>query len=157
MYPAYQVRFGRQEQLRFIDHGHGQRESLPVEQVGTICSPLDHYNFSKGVNDWFARHLRYAKDEATQALSERGAALHPGELFSRDATVRRRALKRLANRLPFRPALRFFYVYIVRRGFLDGRVGFRYARMLGIYQYFIDLGLIDLVANRVERVENQGE
>jgi glycosyltransferase involved in cell wall biosynthesis len=143
MYPAYQVRFGRREQLRFIDHGHGQRESLPVEQVGTICSPLDHYNFSKGVNDWFARHLRYARGEASQVLAERRDALRLGDALSFDATTRRRALKRLANRLPFRPALRFFYVYIVRRGFLDGRAGFRYARMLGIYQYFIDLNMED--------------
>src|SRR6202008_2689873 len=26
MYPAYQVRFGHADALRFVDHGHGQRE-----------------------------------------------------------------------------------------------------------------------------------
>jgi len=144
MYPAYQVRFGRREKLRFVDHGHGQRESLPSNQVGTVLSPLDHYNFSKGINDWFSRHLRYARGEAMQGLAERLEELHLGELLARDPTTRRRTLKRLANRLPFRPALRFFYAYVVRRGFLDGRAGFRYARMLGIYQYFIDLNTIEL-------------
>jgi hypothetical protein len=148
MYPAYQVRFGRREQLRFIDHGHGQRESLLADQVGTISAPLDHYNFSKGINDWFARHLRYARSEAIQALAERGDALRLRDGLSFDATTRRRALKRLANRLPFRPALRFFYVYIVRCGFLDGRAGFRYARMLGIYQTFIDMNLAELDRNK---------
>jgi glycosyltransferase involved in cell wall biosynthesis len=143
MYPAYQVRFGRREHLRFVDHGHGQRESLPPEQVGTVSAPFDHYNFSKGINDWFARHLRYARAEAEQALAERREALHWGHLLGRDPTVRRRALKRLANRMPFRPALRFAYAYFVRRGFLDGVAGFRYARMLGIYQYFIDLNMLE--------------
>jgi hypothetical protein len=142
------VRFGQRELLRFIDHGHGQRESLPPEQVGTICSPLDHHNFSKGVNDWFARHLRYARGEASQALAERGAALRVGDVFSRDATTRRRALKRLANRMPLRPTLRFIYAYFLRGGFLDGRAGFRYARMLGIYQHFIDLNMDELGADR---------
>ncbi len=151
MYPAYQVRFGRRDRLRFVDHGHGQRESLPPEEVGTIRSPLDHYNFSKGVTDWFARHLRYAQAEALQAVAERGAALRVGEVFSRDATIRRRALKRLGNRLPMRPSLRFLYVYVLRGGFLDGMAGWRYARMLGIYQYFIDLGIAELAASSSRR------
>jgi glycosyltransferase involved in cell wall biosynthesis len=148
MYPAYQVRFGQRERLRFVDHGHGQRESLPPDQVGTISAPLDHYNFSKGMDDWFARHRRYAHEEALQALAERGDSLRIGELFVRDPTVRRRALKRLGNRLPFRPSLRFLYAYVVRRGFLDGVAGFRYARMLGIYQSFIDRNMDELSAGR---------
>jgi len=144
MYPAYQVRFGQRGLLRFVDHGHGQREALSLDRVGTLSAPLDHYNFSKGVDDWYARHLRYAVAEAAQALDERGAALQFGDLFSRDATIRRRALKRMGNRMPFRPALRFLYSYVGRRGFLDGAAGFRYARMLGIYQHFIDVNMIEL-------------
>lgn len=144
MYPAYQVRFGRRGHLRFVDHGHGQRESLPPDQVGTVSAPFDHYNFSKGINDWFARHLRYARAEAEQALAERREPVHWGDLLGRDPTQRRRALKRLSSRMPFRPALRFVYAYVVRRGFLDGLAGFRYARMLGIYQYFIDLNMLEL-------------
>ncbi len=139
MYPAYQVRFGRADALRFVDHGHGQREVQPPEQVGTLAHPLDHHNFSKGVNDWFARHLRYAEREALQMLTERAMPLRPFELFSGDATARRRALKRLAGRMPLRPWLRFAYAGILRGGFIDGAAGLRYARMLAIYQQFIDL------------------
>lgn len=146
MYPSYQVRFGRRDALRFVDHGHGQREALPAHEIGTLAAPFEHYNFSKGVNDWFARHLRYARAEALQAMAERGSALQPGELLARDATVRRRALKRLGNRLPFRPTLRFWYAYALRRGFLDGVAGYRYSRMLQAYQRFIDLNLAELEA-----------
>ncbi|WP_297833905.1 glycosyltransferase family 2 protein [Thermomonas sp.] len=144
MYPAYQVRFGRAEALRFIDHGHGQREVQPPEQVGTLRNPLDHHNFSKGVLDWFSRHLRYADREAQLMLAERDRPLQPSDLLSRDATVRRRALKRLAGRLPLRPWLRFAYVYLLRGGFMDGAAGLRYARMLAVYQQFIDLRLCEL-------------
>ena len=144
MYPAYQVRFGRRETLRFVDHGHGQREVQPPEQVGTISAAFDHYNFSKGVNDWFARHLRYAKEEARQSLRERAEPVRLSGMLSADATERRRSLKRLANRLPFRPALRFAYAYLLRGGFLDGSAGLQYARMLATYQRFIDLNLVEL-------------
>lgn len=152
MYPAYQVRFGRGEALRFIDHGHGQREVQPPDQVGTLHQPLEHYNFSKGVNDWFARHLRYAEREARLMLVEREQPLRLGQLFGRDATLRRRALKRLAARLPMRPWLRFFYAGILRGGFLDGVAGLRYARMLAIYQQFIDLNLQELRAPERQHV-----
>jgi glycosyltransferase involved in cell wall biosynthesis len=138
MYPAYQVRFGRRDALRFIDHGHGQREALPPEQVGTIDAPFDHYNFSKGLEDWYARHRRYAAAEAEQALAERIEPLRPTQLFSADPTARRRALKRLGNRAPFRPQLRFAYTYFLRGGFLDGLAGLRYAGMLATYQRYID-------------------
>ena len=144
MYPSYQVRFGRRDALRFVDHGHGQREVQPPEQVGTLRNPLDHYNFSKGVNDWFARHLRYAEREARLMLAEREQPLQLSDLFRRDATVRRRALKRVAGHLPLRPWLRFAYVYVLRGGFLDGAAGLRYARMLAIYQQFIDLRCTEL-------------
>ncbi len=144
MYPAYQVRFGRADALRFVDHGHGQREVQPAHEVGTLMAPLDHYNFSKGVHDWFGRHLRYAEAEATLILTERAQPLRLTELFSRDPTLRRRALKRFAARLPFRPTLRFLYSYVLRGGFLDGHAGYTYARMLSVYQQFIDLRLQEL-------------
>jgi glycosyltransferase involved in cell wall biosynthesis len=148
MYPAYQVRFGRREALRFIDHGHGQREDLPPDQVGTIDAPFDHYNFSKGLEDWYARHRRYAAAEAQQALSERVQPLALSELFARDPTKRRRALKRLSNRLPLRPSLRFLYTYVLRGGFLDGAAGLRYAGMLATYQRYIDQCLRELLRAR---------
>lgn len=139
MYPAYQVRLGRADLLRFVDHGHGQREVQAPELVGTCSAALDHYNFSKGINDWFSRHLRYARREALQAIDETGTAYTWQNPWRGDSTARRRALKNFANRMPLRPLLRFIYVYFVNRGFLDGRPGLHYALMMAIYQYFIDL------------------
>lgn len=148
MYPAYQVRFGKAGVLRFVDYGHGQREVQPPELVGTLQAPLDHHNFSKGSNDWFARHLRYARAEALQSLDERGTTVGWRELASGDSTRRRRALKRLAYRMPLRPLLRFLYVYVARLGFLDGAPGFHYAVMMAIYQYFIGLNERELLRGR---------
>lgn len=49
--------------------------------------------------------------------------------------AQRRRLKRLAQRLPFRPWLRFLYVYLWQRGFLDGREGYYFARLHGYYEF----------------------
>jgi hypothetical protein len=51
------------------------------------------------------------------------------------ALARKRRLKHLASRLPFRPALRFFYHYFLRAGFLDGYRGYVFCRLMAIYEF----------------------
>jgi glycosyltransferase involved in cell wall biosynthesis len=141
MYPAYQVRLGHRERLRFKQVGHGQREDLPPERVGTLSQPYLHYSFSKGLTEWFDKHNRYASDEARETLrvlGKAGGADWRG-LVSGDRGRRFRALKELSFRLPFRPSLRFLYMYVLRRGFLDGRAGWTYCRLLAMYEYLIVL------------------
>ncbi len=139
MYPTYQVRLGHRDRLRFKQVGHGQREDCPPERVGTFPEPYLHFNFSHGLANWFAKHVRYAEDEARQIATEAGFAAEGERLLTTEATQRRRALKRLVNRLPvwLRPPLRFFHVLVLRRGLLDGRAGVQYAMMLAAYEAMI--------------------
>jgi len=139
MYPTYQIRFGRRDALTFTQVGHGQRGALSAERVGTLDEPLLHYAFSKGIADWVERHNRYSTDEAVHALEAEGQSINWSDLFQGDAQARRRALKDVSYRLPFRPLLRFFYVYVWRMGILDGRPGFDYAVLLSFYEYLIGL------------------
>lgn len=137
-YPVYQVRLGRNPGLRFVQVGHGQREDLEPDQVGRLNEPYLHFGFSKGLDDWFDKHNRYSRHEAERevaGLSTDGVA--PSGLVSRDPLRRRRALKGLAARLPLRPTLKFLYLYVVRRGFLDGRPGLTYCRLLAAYERMI--------------------
>ncbi len=136
MYPSYQVRFGRRDKLNFQQVGHGQRESLAAGSVGTLREPLLHYSFSKGLTDWIERHNRYSTAEAAHFLECSGnrASDWPGIFAFTNPTRRRRALKDLFSAFPCRPALRFFYMYFLRLGFLDGRAGFTYCRLLAMYE-----------------------
>ena len=143
MYPSYQVRFGSRERLRFHMVGHGQRELLDPGEIGTMKGDLIHYNFSKGISDWLAKHARYARDEAASAL--RGGETYRWRdlLRTTDRVERRRLLKGLSHGIPMRPLARFVYIYLVRMGFLDGRAGFRYAMLIAIYQWAIDMNTIE--------------
>ena len=58
----------------------------------------------------------------------------PGGPQSLRVALRRR-LRRLSLALPFRPLLRFLYVYLWQRGFLDGRAGYYFARLHGTYEF----------------------
>lgn len=129
-YPGYQVRFFHRRRLRFADHGHGQRERTD-HPVGTLKEPLLHHAFSKGIDDWFRKHVGYARREAELAHRAGG---RDGSLFSRDATARRRAVKRLTARLPGRYLLRLAHLLVLRGGVFDGWAGVTYAHMLATYE-----------------------
>jgi glycosyltransferase involved in cell wall biosynthesis len=138
-YPAYQVRLFHRDRLRFLDYGHGQRE-ITTFPIGTLVEPLIHFGFSKGVDDWFIKHVRYARREADQAFQSNGS-VGVRSLFSRDATTRRRALKHLTLKLPGRYVLRLAYMLICRRAILDGRAGVTYSHMIAVYEGMIDVYL----------------
>lgn len=129
--------------MKFVDHGHGQRESSNLP-FGTLANPYDHLAFSHGLEHWLRKHAGYASKEAAQILASTASdeALIP-QLFSSNAMQRRRVLKQLAMRVPMRPLLRFLHVLLVNRGILDGRAGWEYARMMRVFQEMIDLSLIE--------------
>lgn len=133
-FPAWQARFVRAPQFEFIEVGHGQREAPTMRMTRLSCNYL-HDLSSGGEEEWLAKHRRYAKAEAKAYLYSRE---HPGlgELLSASPLARRRALKELSYRMPFRPLLRFVYQYLLRRGFLDGKAGLRYCLLLSRYESF---------------------
>lgn len=146
LYPSYQVRLGHKDRLRFEQVGHGQREALAADAVGTLRAAYLHYGASKGFADWLDKHNRYSSDEARRGLEVlRGGGGGLRGLFALgDPLARRRALKQLSVRLPFRPFFRFFYMYVLRLGFLDGRPGYVYCRLLAMYESWIVLKMREL-------------
>jgi glycosyltransferase involved in cell wall biosynthesis len=129
-YPSWQLRLLKRGQVRFQKEGHGQRE-VTEGPLGYIREPYDHYPFSKGVQEWIARHSVYSTNEVELILRLRAEPLAWADLWSGDSVRRRRYLKRLAARVPalLRPFLRFFYTYVLRGGFLDGRAGWVFCRL----------------------------
>ena len=93
---------------------------------------MDHYAFPS-VETFVEKHNRYSNWEARVALDRYLHARAPG-LQSERVGARRR-VKQLAARLPFRPLLRFLYVYVWQRAFLDGWEGYYFARLHGFYEF----------------------
>jgi len=142
-YPAYQVRLFHKRRLRFEDYGHGQRE-VSSSPIGTLREPYLHFAFSHGLDRWFGKHVGYARREAEQAVSERGTPPRFRHIMSSDRTLRRRALKRIAQRIPCRYLVRLFYLLVLRGGLLDGPEGVTYAHMLATYEGMMEVYLRQL-------------
>jgi glycosyltransferase involved in cell wall biosynthesis len=140
-YPNWNLRLfrhalGRYEKLTDAETKSGDNE---VHEHVVVQGPtarlqceMDHYAFPS-IEVFVEKHNRYSNWEARVAADE---LLHgsSGEL-SNAPVERRRRLKALSQRLPFRPLLRFLYIYIWQKGFLDGRDGFYFARLHAFYEF----------------------
>jgi len=134
-YPNWNLRLfrhavGRFEKLTDLPTASGDNEVhehvVVAGRTARLRCEMDHYAFPT-IEVFVEKHNRYSNWEARVAASD-------GEELQLHGVRRRRRLKRLARRLPFRPWLRFAYVYFWQRGFLDGRAGFYFARLHAMYE-----------------------
>lgn len=107
------------------------RDTLKVQ------AHLVHYPFAKGVEHWVYRHNNYSSAEAAKKIE--GEAVDLRLLWRRDAGMRRKGLKQIYMKIPFRPLAGFLFLYVAKGGFLDGRPGFRYALLRAFYEFLISI------------------
>ncbi|WP_424099302.1 glycosyltransferase family 2 protein [Moorena producens] len=161
------IRFGGKYpdwNLRLFKHEKGRYENLKTEGIpntgdnevhehvvlhgkaGYLENDMLHIDF-KDIYHWLERHNRYSNWEARVYLNlltgKDDSGTIGGNLFG-DAVQRKRFLKKIWVRLPFKPLLRFILFYFIQLGFLDGKAGYIYGRLLSQYEYQIGVKLYEL-------------
>jgi len=140
--------------LRLFRHRLGRYETVDVDaphtgdnevhehvvlqgQAGYLRHDLLHHDY-KSLFHYIERHNRYSDwDSAVYLNLRRQPVGQPDPLHG--PLRRKRLLKRVWVRLPFRPLLRFLYMYIVRAGFLDGAAGWHFCLLASIHEYHISV------------------
>ncbi|BAY27385.1 glycosyl transferase family protein [Calothrix sp. NIES-2100] len=155
-YPRYQMRLFRHGQVWFTDYGHTERE-VCNGTTSFLKATYPHYTCSKGLSRWIEKHNRYSTDEATETLHqiEQGSVKWRNLFFGKSEVERRRALKDLSLRLPGRPLIRFFYMYFLLGGFLDGRAGIAWCTLQAFYEYLILLKVWEMKHMPVTTLDTQ--
>lgn len=142
LYPTWIIRLFRPEKIRY------ERLVNPVAvidgKIGELQGHLHHYPFSHGIAHWVDRHNRYSTFESLEARKTQEQLPPLKNLLSSDPNVRRHFQKELFFRLPGRPFIKFFYYYIIRRGFIEGYPGFVYCALQSIYEFLIEIKLVEL-------------
>lgn len=143
IYPVWVMRFFQPDKVRWA------RQVNPVAEVdgqeGRLTQHFLHYTFNNGLNAWIDKHNRYSWQEAQESLASlKSSPLAWAALTAKNSVDRRRFLKELSFRLPCRPTLRFLYMYVLQRGFLDGWPGYTYCRLLAIYEYMIVVKMTEI-------------
>jgi glycosyltransferase involved in cell wall biosynthesis len=150
--------------LRLFKHKLGRYENLGTEDIrntgdnevhehvvlpgsiGYLKHDMLHEDF-RDLFHWLERHNRYSNWEARvyyNILTGQDDNGTIGASLFGDAVQRKRFLKKIWVRLPFKPLLRFILFYIIQRGFLDGKAGYIYGRLLSQYEYQIGVKLYEL-------------
>lgn len=101
---------------------------------GLLTGSLQHHQFSKGVEDWFARRARYASVEAQEGIAA-SSELPIFRALRGNTLQRRGALKTLFHRTPGRWAIYLAYNLFFKLAFLDGILGLRYVLLESYSQY----------------------
>jgi glycosyltransferase involved in cell wall biosynthesis len=125
-YPIYHPRLARTGRAYFVNNGTGHGETV-AQGLRIAHAPVGYVHdfLDDGYANWAAKHVRLARLEVAAA----GAAAKASGV----ASFRRR-LARLAPKGLSRVVLRFCFHYLVCRGFLDGRAGFRYSLIYAWYE-----------------------
>ena len=130
----FKHRLGRYEKITENDTGSGDHEiheHIVVKgTTGKLRSIMDHHAFPT-IESFVEKHNRYSNWEA---VVESTCKDDPRSLQN-DQVKGKRRLRRIFRMLPFRPALRFLYVYVWQKGFLDGWPGYVFARLHGQYEF----------------------
>lgn len=140
-YPSWNMRLfkhklGRYEKFDVGDTGSGDNEVhehvVINGSIGYLRSDMLHYAYPD-IHTWIEKHNRYSTWEAAVEVGHAGDS----ENAIGDCHRQRRQLRIWSRKLPFRPTLRFLYSYIFRLGILDGMVGWRFCRLLAMYERMI--------------------
>lgn len=152
-YPSWILRLFRNGKARCEDRT--VNEHLIVDgKTGQLRNDFMHED-RKGVTDWIVKHNGYATREAQELLNTHSA---PGykeidvRLFGTQAQRKRWLRHKIWNRMPplIRPLFYFFYRYVLRGGFLDGREAFIYHFLQGLwFPMLIDVKYLELKMKKV--------
>ncbi len=152
--------------LRLFRHRLGRYERVDVDSpdtgdnevhehvvlrgaAGYLRYDLIHHDY-KSLFHYIERHNRYSDWDAAVFLELRHQTVLHQDPFH-GPVRRKRLLKRLWVRLPFRPLLRFLYMYVLRFGFLDGVAGWHFCLLRSMHEYHIGLKMRE----RLSRDGNQ--
>jgi glycosyltransferase involved in cell wall biosynthesis len=154
-YPSWNLRLfkhrmGRFEQLKTADiqqagdvevHEH----VIFSGQVAYLENDLLHEDF-KSIYHFVERHNRYSTWESrvyfNLANNTAGSEAISASFFG-SPVEKKRFIKHWWARLPARPLLRFIWMYVIKRGFLDGRAGFLFCTLMMMHEAVISAKLYE--------------
>ena len=135
LYPVWVVRLIHIGRVRYENRGHAETQIVDGE-IAALENDLIDQNH-KDIGHWYRRQRLYAEADARYEIEQESVPLSALELFSSDPLIRKMAQKRLSWKLPCRGALYFIYSFVIRQGFRDGKLGWRFCLMKAEYQRMV--------------------
>lgn len=143
--------------LRLFRHGRGQCENRWMDEHIKVTGPTADFTgelIDDNLNTltwWTDKHNKYASREAVDLLNLQYHFMPHNSVASlrggKQVGVKRWLKEVVYARLPggFRAFAYFFYRYVIRLGFLDGKAGTAFHFMQGFwYRYLVDAKMVEV-------------
>lgn len=145
-YPSWNLRLFRHRLGRYDDRE--VHEHLVLNgRVGYLAHDMLHDD-RRGIEAFIARHNRYSTLEARARLKAECDAADrarlPVSLGASPVQRKRFVRERIWPRVPAKPLVLFIYMYLLRRGFLDGRAGLVLCVFHAFQEFMVGLKLAEL-------------
>jgi len=131
--------------LRLFCRGAARYETRAVHEHMLIDGPVGFcraellHEDRRDLSHWIAKHNRYSSLEAAEMIRARSGRSRTARRLHGSLALKRLIKERLWPFLPFRSALYFLYLYILRLGFLDGVAGWRFCLMHASVEFWTSL------------------
>jgi glycosyltransferase involved in cell wall biosynthesis len=140
--------------LRLFRHQLGRYDGREVHEhvvlngpAGYLRNDLLHLD-RRGLEAFVARHNRYSTLEAAARFKAESDAPDrarlPVSLLASPIQRKRFVRERVWPRVPAKPLVLFVYMYLLRRGFLDGRAGLALCVFHAFQEFMVGLKLAEL-------------
>lgn len=130
----FKHKLGRYEKITDLSTNSGDHEIhehvVVKGTTGRLRSVMDHHAFPT-IDSFVEKHNRYSNWEAVVESS----STDDDSALQHDAVKGKRRLRRIFRKLPFRPTLRFLYVYLWQKGILDGWRGYVFSKLHAQYEF----------------------
>ena len=130
----FKHKLGRYEKITDLTTESGDHEIhehvLVNGTTDKLNSIMDHHAFPT-INSFVEKHNRYSNWEAVVEVS----AQDDDSALQHEGVKGKRKLRKVFRKLPFRPTLRFLYVYLWQGGIFDGWPGYVFARLHAQYEF----------------------
>lgn len=140
--------------LRLFRHRLGRYDDREVHEHVVLNGPvgyLDHdllHEDRRDLEAFVARHNRYSTLEAAARFKvetdRSDRARLPVSLLASPVQRKRFVRERIWPMVPLKPLALFLYMYVLRRGFLDGRAGLALCVFHGWQEFMVGLKLAEL-------------
>jgi len=153
-YPLYNIRLF-QKSCRFEDRLVHPHIILEKKQTGWLKNDIIHLS-DRSLEQYFEKFNKYTTYEALEAYKNfQHKQKIPWKEFFTNFLVFKSVIKKFWIRLPVAPILRFFYMYFLRLGFLDGYKGFMVAKLYAWADYVSRMKFKELLKKKNARYKSK--
>ena len=140
---------GRYEKITDLNTDSGDNEVhehvVVKGTTGRLQCLMDHHAFPT-IDSFVEKHNRYSNWEAVVESS----STDDDSALQHDSVKGKRRFRRMFRKLPFRPTLRFLYVYFWQKGILDGWRGYVFSKLHAQYEFLSQAKAKAILSSRKE-------